>query len=290
MKATIDGERETDEGETRIGIRVEDNQGVEHGIEMDELGEINVHQQDGYPDKPSNRTPEENEHVSQARRYARYYVARETEYDVLSWERDTASMDRVKTAIESLDDEEFEQHFGTYFDQINSRLPGVKAPVSEPDAVDDDEFVLYMLDVYLDESDQIEATSGIHFLYLDDEREKQVVLGEQPSPNREPDARLQLMPNYLPSLAVAQEFFAYHLRCQIRDCHILRGEQPSEAYRVIGPGLYDAATRYLREQRPYLPYHKLNADIPGYTLEFDYGLGEQGKEMARIAGAVADQK
>ncbi|ELY82240.1 hypothetical protein [Natrinema pallidum] len=289
MQATIDGERETEKGKTRFGIRIEDNQGVEHGIELGLNGEIHLHKQEGYPDKPLNRTPEENEHVSQARRYARYYVAQETEYDVLSWERDTASMNRVKTAIESLDEEAFERYFGTYFDQINSRLPEVKAPVSEPDAVDD-EFVLYMLDVYLNESDQIEATSGIHFLYLDDEREKQVVLGEQPFPKRDPDARLQLKPNYLPSLAVAQEFFAYHLRCQIRDCYILRGEQPPEAYRVIGPGLYDAATRYLREQRPYLPYHKLNADISGYTLEFDYGLGEQGKEMVRIAGAVADEK
>ncbi|MDS0283955.1 hypothetical protein [Haloarcula onubensis] len=280
----------TGETDELMGVSIIDNNDVEHVLDVRKSdGEITGHQQDGYPDDPAERTGKENEYVSQAQRYARYYVDKEKGYDVLPWDRDTASMQRVQTAIESLSEEQFEAYFGTYFDQINSRLPKVDAPVPEPDAVGDDEFVLYMLDVYLDDSNQIEATSDIHFLYLDDNREKQVVLGDQPL-DREPDARLQLTPNYLPSLEVAREFFIYHLRCQIRDCYLLRGEEPPEQYRVIGPGLYDAATRYLYEDRPYRLYHKLHAEIPGYSLEFDYGLGEQGKAMGKIAGAVADNK
>ncbi|WP_363465687.1 hypothetical protein [Halogeometricum borinquense] len=284
MKATI--KKETDDG---FGLSVTDQNRVTHKIGVCYDGTIDGHLQDGYPDDPAKRTGKENEYVSQARRYAKYYVAKEKGYDVLPWDRDTAAMQRVQTAIESLSGEDFEKYFGTYFDQINSRLPNVTAPVPEPDAVGDDEFVLYMLDVYLDESGRIEAVSDIHFLYLDGNRERQVVLGDQPL-DQDPDARLQLKPNYLPSLEVAQEFFVYHLRCQIRDCYLLRGEEPPEQYRVIGPGLYDAATRYLYEDRPYRPYQKLHADIPGYSLEFDYGFGEQGKEMAKIAGAVADNK
>lgn len=283
MNAEIEG---TDED--YVKTYVTDNAGAEHNLTIEKrTGEIAYHDQDGYPDKAAERTPENNEHISQARRYARYHVAQETEHDVLPWDRDQKAMNRTKDAIESLSDDEFEEYFGTYFDQINSRLPGVKAPVPEPDSVDEDQFVLYMFDLYLDEAGQIEATSDIHFLYLAKDRKRQVVLGRQPF-ERDPDARLQVKPNYLPSLDVAQEFFAYHLRCQIRDSYLLRGEGPPEQYRVIGSGLYDGTTRYLREDRPYRPYHKLHAEIPGYTLEFDYGFGEEGKEMAKLADAVAD--
>ncbi|WP_018259016.1 hypothetical protein [Halomicrobium katesii] len=285
MEATIDGE----DGEY-LKIYVTDNNNNEHNITIEiASGEIAYHEQDGYPDKAAERTPVEDEHVNQARRYAKYHVAQKTKHDVLPFEHDQAAMDRVKQAIETLSAEDFQDHFGTYFNQINGRLPGVEPPVPEPDAIEDDDFRLYLLDVYLDDRDQIEAVSGIHFLYLADDRERQYQFGDKPF-NRDPDAQLQLPPNYLPSLEAAQDFFAYHLDCQIRDCHLLRGEEPPEAYRVLGPGLYDGTTRYLREERPYHSYHAFHADVPDYTLDYDYGFGEKGKEMAKIATAVAERK
>lgn len=285
----MDGEI-TGDTDDLIGVSIIDNNGVEHVLDVRKKdGEITAHQQDGYPDKPAERSAENNEHVSQARRYAKYHVSQETEHDVLPWNRDQEAMQRTKEAIESLSNEAFEEYFGTYFDQINSRLPGVKAPLSEPDPVDDDQFILYMIDVYLNEDGQIDTTSDIHFLYLAENRERKVVFGEQPA-DREPDARPQIPPNFLTSFDGARAYFAYHLHCQIRDCYLLRGQDVPEQYRILGPGLYDGTTRYLREDRPYQPYHKPHAEIPGYSMEFDYGLGEQGKQAAKLASEIADQK
>ncbi|PYZ02522.1 hypothetical protein C8039_18400, partial [Halogeometricum sp. wsp3] len=52
-----------------------------HGIHVGFDGEVTYHEQDGYPDDPDKRTSEENEHVNQARRYAKYYVFAQRGYD-----------------------------------------------------------------------------------------------------------------------------------------------------------------------------------------------------------------
>lgn len=284
MNATIYGE-----DEVVTGVKVTDNNDVEHDIQVEPDGRIYSHHQDGYPDDPAKRTEEEDERVSQARRYARYHVQQETEYDPVPWDESVPRIERARAAIEALSPDEFEEYFGTYFDQLNGHLPSIDYPVEHPPELDGEEFYLYLLDVYLDDDGTIEATSDIHFEYLEGPKNKPTqVWGEDPFPDRDPDARLQLMPQYLPSLEVGQAFFAYHLRCQIRDCYHLMGVEPAEEYRILGPGIYEATSRYMTAGRPYEPYYQLHADIPNYELDFDYGLGEQGKQIAQAAGQIRD--
>ncbi|WP_239524487.1 hypothetical protein [Halogeometricum borinquense] len=272
-----------------IGVRVNDNNGAEHTVAVGFDGEIQGHSQDDYPDDPVKRTEEEDERVSQARRYARYHVQRETEYDPVPWEEHIPRLEQTRAAIEALSTEAFEEYFGTYFDQLNGHLPTIDHPVEHPPELDDKEFYMYLLDVYLDGDGTIEATSDIHFQYLEGPKNKPThVWGADLLPDRDPDARLQLMPQYRPSVEVGQAFFAYHLRCQIRDCYLMMGAESPQEYRVLGPGIYEATSRYMTEGRPYEPYHELHADIPGYNLDFDYGLGEQGKQIAQAAGRIRD--
>lgn len=128
MKAVITGESE------RVGVKVQDNNGIDHGIEMEFDGTIMYHEQDGYPDDPSKRTDEGNEHVRQSRQYAKYHVFRERGYltleprDIPEWQA------VVATAIAQLPTSEFEARFGEYYQQFRSTVErDVEPLVAVPD-------------------------------------------------------------------------------------------------------------------------------------------------------------
>ncbi|ELY78655.1 hypothetical protein C487_07747, partial [Natrinema pallidum DSM 3751] len=107
----------TGENDERVGIYVYDNNEVEHWIEIEFNGEIKYHEQDRYPDKAAERTHSEGEHVGHARRYAQYYVARETEHDTIPWDLDGDRFEEVRQALEGLSDGEIETCFGELLDQ-----------------------------------------------------------------------------------------------------------------------------------------------------------------------------
>ncbi|ADD04332.1 uncharacterized protein Nmag_0747 [Natrialba magadii ATCC 43099] len=124
MKAVITGESK------RIGIKVQDNNGVDHGIEMNESGEIKYHEQDGYPDKPAKRTQEEHEWVNQTRRFAKFYVYRQRGYETVD---PLSNPDRIVTAamaIANLPADTFEDYFGEFYQQMRHDA-GEAAPVVE---------------------------------------------------------------------------------------------------------------------------------------------------------------
>jgi len=273
MKAEI--KKETDDG---FGLLVIDNNNVEHKIGVCYDGEIDGHLQDGYPDEATKRTIDENAHVDQARRRARYHVYQETEYNPFPVESNLPRIKRVKEGIDELSPEEFESYFADAYDQVLSLHPTVKPPVSRPASVPPGNYILYLIDVYLNENDEIEAVSDIHLQYLDKNGSKVQDWNNDPFPDRNADARLQLFSKYIPSIEVFQEFVVYHLRCQIRDVYIGAGLEPPEEYRVLGRGQDKMTGRYYEGASIYDDYHLEEADIPGYELEFDYGFGEFGKQ------------
>ena len=149
MQATIDGERTTDSGETRIGITVTDNNNSNHGIELDVKGKIYIHQCEAYADKPHSRTPDENEHNEQARRYAKYYVYRERGYDTVDHIDNPDYVNAVRQTILTLSNEAFKQLFGPLYTQLQSHHKDVERPVDLPDGVQKPDAVIYELDLYL---------------------------------------------------------------------------------------------------------------------------------------------
>ena len=146
MNAKIVGE--TDEG---IGVDVTDDNGAMHEITIKKGSyEIVYHQCEAYADNPCNRTADENEHNNQARRYAKYYVYRERDYDTVDHAENPDYVNTVREAIADLSEAEFTQYFGPLHQQLRSHHDSsAERLVDLPTAVRAEDAVVYELDVYL---------------------------------------------------------------------------------------------------------------------------------------------
>lgn len=146
MKAEIIGEDEVD-----IGTKVVDNNGAEHQIEMKKSdGKIYAHHCEEYADEPENRTPEENQHNEQARRYAKYHVYCQRGYKTVPRPERPEHIDAVRRAITTLSPTEFLEFFGGTYQQLKSHFDGsVDRPIELPDDAPDEKAILYKQDVYL---------------------------------------------------------------------------------------------------------------------------------------------
>jgi len=148
MKANITGENEE-----RVGLYVDDNNDVEHWIEMEFDGKIRYHEQGGYPDDLSERSHTGNQHVDQARRYARWYVYQQTEYDTLPPAENPERIAGVLLALQALDTDEFEALFGDFYRQIVADVDSsVTPPVAVPQHVRNASTFVYQLGVELEQS------------------------------------------------------------------------------------------------------------------------------------------
>lgn len=128
MKAKFIGEDEID-----IGMKVSDNAGFEHHIEMHkENGEIYAHKCDEYSDKPVDRTTEENEHSNQARRFAKYQVYRKRGYDTLDTYRNPDRIAMVMLTIASLTPKQVQQYFTDTRQQLQSHIETTDPVIVEP--------------------------------------------------------------------------------------------------------------------------------------------------------------
>ena len=146
MKAKIIGEDKKD-----IGVKVFDNAGVEHQIEMQKSdGEIYAHDQDGFPDKADHRSNEGNEYVNQARRFAQYCVYTECGYDTVPPRIHPERINAVRLVVSSLSESQFEQHFGDLYQQLRSHDDStVNSVIEVPSVASDLDSVLYRKNVYL---------------------------------------------------------------------------------------------------------------------------------------------
>ena len=171
MQASIEGE--DDEG---CGIEVIDNNGTEHWIEIKyESSKISHHEQDGYPDDPSQRSDEGNEHVEQARRFAQYYVYCERGYDTVPPEIHPERVDAVRRALQELSDSAFDALFGDLKQQLRSYHDDTERSVPIPADAAGPNSVLYRQHVYLgvdpsetDLTDELATLATVQDIDLDD--------------------------------------------------------------------------------------------------------------------------
>ncbi|WP_049922229.1 hypothetical protein [Halopiger djelfimassiliensis] len=285
-----------DEDENGVGLRVIDNNETSHGIHVGFDGEITYHEQNGYPDDPDKRTYSEGEHVSQARRYAKYYVDQETEYDTLPWDLDADQFEAVRQALQDLSVEEIKRYFGDLLSQSLSHYaddPDVDiGDTTRPEAlpaeqIGGEDAVIYKQEIYLDDDGAIEAVSGIGITYYVARGERKTVWRGD-APDREPDARVELFPAPLVDPAPFRDYLVYNLRCQIRDCYLMMGLEPPEEYRVLGHGQYRFTGKY-DSFDIYPPYYDFSADIPDYTHEFRPDLPITWDELGGLVESGSDQ-
>ncbi len=275
MKASI-----TAENSDFVGIDVSDNNGAKHDITIEkQTGNIIYHDQDYYADESALRTKEETEHGNQAFRLAKWHVYRERGYDTLT---PYENPDRILAAIMALLElpAVMVDH---YFDDLQAKLRShqTDSSVDLPfEDADPDDIIVYRKDIWLEQdptegdlplverfceyvSDpldtladilddgpdpresmpdyEIEAVSDIHYLHSDG-RTKQTHWTDQPL-EREPDARIELMPVDPDVFDSFQTFLASHLANQIRDCYLLMGCEPPEPFQTRGLGKHDAMVK-----------------------------------------------
>lgn len=289
MKASV-----SEQNEDHIRIDVSDNNDFYHDIVIEkDTGEITFHDSDGYPDDPNDRTREQQETVFHARRYAKYHVAQETEYDTLPWDLNPDRFEAVRGALKELSDEEIESSFGELFEQSLSHYeddPDVDIgdtvrPYELPaDKIGDEGAVLYKQRIYLNEAGTLEAVSGLGITYYVARGERKTVWhGEDPL-DREPDARVELLPAPLVDYAPFRDYMRHNLGCQIRDCYLMMGLEPPAEYKVLGFGQYRFAGKYDSFDM-YPEYFDKDAEIPGYSFEFRPELPISWEEVGGMMGS-----
>ncbi|QCW03626.1 hypothetical protein [Natrinema pallidum] len=291
MQAKIVGENEKG-----VGIDVIDNNNSNHEITFERGSfEIVYHQCERYADKPGDRTPEENEHNNQARRYAKWHVYRERGYDTVP---PMENPDRIVGAMLALADcssETIQEQFGRLQVQLDqhSRDTGVfQLPFSDFEPGD---FLVYRQDIYVQPDPtgaepplvdqfadtvaspqdtlkqivgddglsfeqlaefvgtdaepnvfpdfEIETVSDPHYLLVKDGEER-THWSEQPR-DRDPDARIELLPLDFDVFDSFQQLLLSHLANQVRDYYLLMGCKPPVAFQQQGLGTY---TGFKRQQ------------------------------------------
>ncbi|WP_049907177.1 hypothetical protein [Halovivax asiaticus] len=260
-----------------VGLVLSDNENREHELGVNSEGDILHHQVDDISDDPSTRTQTENEQFSQARRYAKYYVAQETEYDTIPWDLNPERFETVRDSLAALTVDELDDYFGDLFAQSLSHYADdpdvdtgdIERPYELPAGkIGPEGAVLYEQEIYLDESGDIETVSGVIVEYYVAKGERTTVRhDEAPVPDRDPDARVEISPAPFVDLKPFRDYLVYNLRCQIRDCYVGMGLEPPAAYKVLGPGQYRFTGKY-QHFECYPAYFDVDADIPGYSHEF----------------------
>lgn len=176
----------TGETEEIVGASVIDNRDVEHVIDVrKEDGEITGHQQDGYPDKAAKRDPAGNEHVHQARQFARYYVFAERGYETVPNERSPEMLEAVRRAVASLSESKFVGYFGDLYQQLQSHQGDADRLIEIPSAAADPESVLYRKEVYLgvdplatEYAEEAKSMAAQYDIDLSDDTPSDILLGD----------------------------------------------------------------------------------------------------------------
>ncbi|MEA1932578.1 MAG: hypothetical protein U9O06_13675 [Euryarchaeota archaeon] len=106
--------------------------------------------------------------VDQARDYAKWYVAQETDHDTCPWYLDSDRIETVRTAIARLSEEALRDHFGEYYRQLAGKYDDeITRPHPDPVPAGEamNRYREYKLDVYLTDDGGVDATSGVHTMY-----------------------------------------------------------------------------------------------------------------------------
>jgi hypothetical protein len=113
----------------------------------------------------------------------------------------------------------------------------------------------------LDISDlTVEAVSGIHLRWDDATGTYHHERNGEPAIDRDPDARLDMMPFTPETIREFQSRLVHNLLCQVRDCYIEMGVTPPKPFRIQGLGKHRTSTWY-EHYEFYQRYHDPAADI-----------------------------
>lgn len=268
-------------GETNniIGISVVDNRSKEHVLDLSKYsGSVPGHQQEWYPDDPAERTTETDEHINQVRQFARWHVYRERGHDIVTPYENPDRIVAAALALLEQDDSVLQRQFGDLTRAIRRHYEDDSVDVPLDD-VSPDDILVYRKDMWLEQDPtstepplleqfcdhvsepltaldrfingpnsleslpqfDVQAVSDLHYLHSTGTTNYEH-FSEQPL-DRDPDARIEVMPVDLGAFDSIGVFLASHLANQVRDCFLEMGVEPPEPFRVRGLGKYDSMVK-----------------------------------------------
>ncbi|WP_363463299.1 hypothetical protein [Halogeometricum borinquense] len=295
MEFKIIGEDKTD-----IGVKVDDNNGISHQIEFHKSNaEIYAHTQDCYPDNPAKRSDLENEMCNQARKYAKWCVYKERGYETLTRYENPDSIASGLLAILDLSDAELAEYFGDLQQQLRSHFDGSTGRLLSDNIDLEEDTIIYQKDVYIEPDPtgrkpllveqladrwgnpketaieilrhspersllefDIVNVSELYYRHDDGFGNSETHRSDQPR-NRDPDARIELLPIDPDQFESFQFYLVSHLVYQIRDCYLSMGCTPPKPFRSTGRGKYDELLKQLVTD-VYEEYHSPDATISSW--------------------------
>lgn len=211
--------REHEEGYV---VRVRDNDENEHRVLINGEGEVLDHDTDPFV-PPRQRTEELNALYQQVYNQAAHRVHEDTDHDVVSGPWRPEYLERAIEALEACPEESFAR-LEPFYEELQN--PSTDLPK-------DQVFVVYQPMTLTDDFDDIASVGRRRHLVESNAGEY-----EWRGPNDSLDVALQL-PLYTFEWEFGERFRQFlleHLRCQVRDAYLNRGEQPPEEYQVDGFG------------------------------------------------------
>lgn len=221
MKAEI-----MDTDDTHVGLKVFDNDGHEHRLTVrKDNSDIDIHKQDKFPHSIEERTDDQNTVMARVEAKAKTTAHHETEADILPADWQVSHYERAIRAIESCPNETFEQ-FRPLYDAIQN--PPVDVPLDRIEVVTGG--------FTFTDDDQIDWIGPVLVAVAADDGGTDM---RGPDPERDPDVIIN-QPVYEDVDWAFEDrfrdFLVHHLKCQIRDIYLNRGDDPPEQYQVKGYG------------------------------------------------------
>ena len=291
-----------DENESGVGVDIVDNNDNLHEISIEkDSWKIVYHNSDKYSDDPAKRTKAGNEHINQARRFAKYWVYHQRGYDTLDGWQNPDRITLAATALMALDEPIAESYLDDLNQQLQSLYSNIDPAVEIPDSVDPTSAV-YLYDLYLGMDDEdisayadlvsdlsvdeltdlsdaernslpshneglfIESTAGPHIKWdTTGDGQYRTAWADQPV-DRDPDARIELLAFEPDSVVELKRQAVRNLLCQVRDCYLTMGIAPPEQFRLLGHGQHDASTWYVHNEL-YEAYYDPDAEVDTWFEE-----------------------
>lgn len=287
------------EREDSVDVRIVDPNDLKYLITVEDDGYVKTHTGEGdVPGDWSDVTGFQRRLAELVRGYAYRWVEENTAFDLADPESRPENVRAVLAAVESTSADAFADTFETYLDQHASHFDSlpfvdpVERPVDTDEADLENQQVRYGAYVAVEDGEVV-AVSDPEVVVLeeadswDEDDEWETVVERDVPEAGKTVARIEMPIRPLVVPEPSKEAVVASLRCQLRDCHVWYGIEPSADVRVVGPGMR-APVDFYEDVDEVPTLCDPTADVPGYETGRSLMAEVSAQLRALLRGAYAE--